>query len=255
MGNHVLQGPPTCIVKGVPTDASNLPTLMTKVASHPVLVVETISSELKFDGIVPIVSVGSGSGEFEYLLASMMLLGETHDDIKRDPPIICIDPKPESFRPFPDNERYIAPKYPTVKDALLERDLKGCVLLLIWPTPIQFHDQESDSLPYDLEAILLLQPREVYIYYCATGSAGSEMLHNWLDPNIAPCDNECRTKSNLPMLGVAPKPDCEWRVTSLESRTCVESLNLPKYANSEVLLSMQRGSGYTAAHRVLLRLY
>lgn len=238
---------------------TKLPTLNGQGTGHPTLLAETLLSALDPNDTTPIVSVGSGNGAIEHFLASG--LGLNLSDKKADSRIVCIDPEPESYVPYLPNMGCLPPDYPTVRDALQKRDLKGCILLLIWPEPTKLKTQPLDYLPYDVEALLLLQPKKVFLFYCATGTAGSDLLHNWLDPNIP--DNRTdgndiaavpRTSKYL-TLGVSPIIGAEWRETSAATRAKVESLDLPKYRHATQLFSAQNGTGYTAEHRVLLELY
>lgn len=105
-----------------------------------------------------IISVGSGSAEIERYLSARL---------KRK--IICVDPDPESFS---KKDPLIYPRWNTVKNMIKAKAAPiNSTLLLIWPA----------FCGYDLEAIKLLRPHEIFILYEEENRiAGSSALHDWL---------------------------------------------------------------------------
>lgn len=107
----------------------------------------------------PIVSVGSGVGEWEKRLEA------------KGVPVICVDPAPNSFD---DRKVFKAPEYGTVADLIAARSevVGNCILLLIWASP-------NDS-KYDIEAVRDLKPRVVVALYGSDGAAGGEQFRRWV---------------------------------------------------------------------------
>ena len=107
-----------------------------------------------------LISVGSGAAELEHNLATSL-----------DRHVICIDPSPSAFS---KKEPLIRPTWASVKDMLAVTTPVNSTLLLIWP---EFNG-------YDLEAIRLLRPHELFLLYEENGASGSAQLHEWLrDPD------------------------------------------------------------------------
>lgn len=107
-----------------------------------------------------IISVGSGTGRIE-----KMLMDNGVSDI------ICVDPDPQSF----DNtEIVIKPHYSTVNQLIIKHpELVGnCSLMLIWSTPVES--------TYDYDAIVKLQPNDIFIQYESIGAAGGNKLHKFM---------------------------------------------------------------------------
>lgn len=118
-------------------------------------------------GIRPIVSVGSGNGWLESILLQECKIAN----------IICVDPDPESFRPYQASFS-TKPDYPNVQKLLMERKelATACDLLLGWPTP-------NDST-YDIEAIRSLQPQNIFVVHEPAGGAGGAEFQSWLRMQI-----------------------------------------------------------------------
>jgi hypothetical protein len=130
---------------------------------------ERVSNEEKLHFIrqfpeFTLVSVGSGNGRFEYQV-QRALPGRR---------VICVDPDPEAFDPYPQNGQYIAPEYSFVANLVEhEPDIVGnCCLILHWP--------QHNGVPYDIEAVRDLRPQAIFVYYEAIGAAGSIAFHYWL---------------------------------------------------------------------------
>lgn len=133
-----------------------------------------------FDDKLPIISVGSGTAYFEYLIQNIF---------RRE--IICVDPDPKSYSlaPLRINTRiyntvFIPPKFNTVNDLLHENKYKDCLLLLNWPNPMRKGEIQYDGTeynPYDFNAIIKLKPIGFFIVYETTNCSGSEDLTNVLN--------------------------------------------------------------------------
>lgn len=110
------------------------------------------------------VSVGSGNGVFEYEVKKR-LSGRR---------LVCVDPDPEGFSPYPGHGRYLAPDYPFVSDLLANEPAlaENCSVLLYWT--------QHSGIPYDMEAVRDLRPRAIFAYYEPVGGAGSAVFHYWL---------------------------------------------------------------------------
>jgi hypothetical protein len=117
---------------------------------------------------LPVVSVGSGNGYLESLLP--------------DKEWVLVDPAPLAFYTARDgtvhSKLYMKPSYRFTRDLINARpEIAGggdrCLLLLNWPNHGQTH-------AYDLEAILLLKPRAVFIVHEISGSAGSKQLNDFV---------------------------------------------------------------------------
>ena len=114
---------------------------------------------------LPIIVVGSGNGTVEYNLRHKYGVQN----------MILIDPAPESFDSYPNNNEYLVPDYSTVEECLTKQpELKhNCIIFLPWSTP-------NDST-YDIDAINLLQPKGIVILFELVGAAGGIALHCWLN--------------------------------------------------------------------------
>jgi hypothetical protein len=123
-----------------------------------------------FDDKLPIISVGSGTAYFEFLINTIF---------QRE--IICVDPDPTSYTPAPlrnntkiPNTVFIPPKFHTVNDLLPKNKYKDCLLLLNWPNPMRKEDTIYN--PYDFNAIIKLKPIGFFIVYEITNCSGSDDL-------------------------------------------------------------------------------
>lgn len=120
---------------------------------------------------IPIVSVGSGTGCAERVIQNKF----------KDYRIICVDPEPTSYEPYPKNtDLCMKPHYANVEALIAhEPNIVGdCILVLIWPNPSDYMDT---ALPYDILSLFQLQPRATYIYYDYTGGSGSGAMIRWID--------------------------------------------------------------------------
>jgi len=124
-----------------------------------------------FDNI-DLLSIGSGNGLFESLCQQIFGI-----------PILCVDPDPLDFMRFKLKEPFIKPMFNYTVNYLQSKTKKDeTVLFLIWPEPYN-EVEEEDVIPYDLEAILLLQPLAFFIIYSNRGFlAGSRQLRKLIIP-------------------------------------------------------------------------
>ncbi len=126
--------------------------------------------------ILPIISVGSGNAYFEFLISHMR---------KRE--ITCVDPTPRSFRinARKNNHHtvFIEPKFSTVDQLISSNNhnqYNNCLLILNWPNPQ--NKNEPDRLMYDLDAIIKLKPKGIFIIYESNGVSGSNKIIQLLRP-------------------------------------------------------------------------
>lgn len=114
---------------------------------------------------VPVISVGCGVGQFEYYLQ------------KQGYSVFGIDPEPESFKKYTD-DKHIVPISDTVQNFIKVHShfIGNCTLMLYWPSP-----GESE---YDFEAIQLLKPLCIYLYYDKLGGAAGHKLQKWLKHGV-----------------------------------------------------------------------
>lgn len=111
------------------------------------------------------ISVGSGTGDREYIFQD-----------KLNQKIICVDPN----NSWKKTEIKIHPHYSYVKDLINEKPvlIDNCCLLLYWPL---FNENI-----YDIEAVNLLKPKTIIVYYESLGGAGGTLFHNFLKDSGAP---------------------------------------------------------------------
>lgn len=122
---------------------------------------------------IPIVSVGSGMGVAEKLIQEKF----------KNRRVICVDPAPESFGTYPkDLNQCIQPHYATVEDLIAQEPdvVHQCVVILIWPLYTNAFDPKNKP-PYDIAALVKLQPLGTFIFYDYTGASGSELMIHWID--------------------------------------------------------------------------
>ena len=124
-----------------------------------------------FDNKSPIISVGSGSGKFEYYY-NRKFIPSSKDDI------ICIDPEPLSYNRC--KKIYCKPTHNNVHDLIKDRPylVGNCQLLIIWSYP---------DNNYDMTAITSLKPNKMVILHDDSGSAGSSDFHDYIGDN---CNEE-----------------------------------------------------------------
>lgn len=125
-----------------------------------------------FNDNLPIISVGSGTAYFEFLINLIF---------RRD--IVCVDPNPNSYAPRRNNTVFIPPKFNTVNKLLSVNKYKDCLLLLNWPNPMFRSNNQYD--PYDFNAIIKLKPIGFFIVYDKSNASGSEDLIKVLNYSIA----------------------------------------------------------------------
>jgi len=125
---------------------------------------------------LPIISVGSGTAYFEYLIQKIF---------RRE--IICVDPSPTEYSNFRNPTVFINPKYKTVngngKKTLVESSnynkMKDCLLILNWSNPM--FENNSKYNPYDYEAIIKLKPTGFFIVYETFGGSASDHMRYLLN--------------------------------------------------------------------------
>ena len=120
-----------------------------------------------FNDKLPIISVGSGTAYFEFLI---------HQIFRRD--IVCVDPDPKSYTPTASvfgksHNVFIKPEFKTVNKLLSARN-HDCLLLLNWPNPMFKSNLNYD--PYDFNAIIKLKPIGFFIVYETEHGSGSDNL-------------------------------------------------------------------------------
>lgn len=129
----------------------------------------------KFTHPYSIISVGSGTGEYEKKIADAVF-----DPHSYHPDLICVDPLHDDYS---SSEMVIKPHFSNV-DEMLETHpnvIQNCILMLFWP-----YDQghmnciSPGKTPYDIDAISKLKPRSIVILYEEYGAAGSNLLHAWI---------------------------------------------------------------------------
>jgi hypothetical protein len=125
-----------------------------------------------FDDNLPIISIGSGTAYFEYLIQKIF---------RRE--ILCIDPDIKQYLPKNTPEKsaniFIAPKFKKLQDYLEQtKNTKNNLLILNWPPPSS--GSEEDKSFYDYPSIIKLKPIGFFIVYEQTGISGSRKLHNLL---------------------------------------------------------------------------
>ena len=119
-------------------------------------------------------------------------IGKLEYELKYDYGIhnmILIKPEPAD-EDYPVQGKYLAPDYTTVADCLnANPELKNnCIVFLLWT---------STTLTYDIEAINILEPIAVVLFYEVRGCAGSDALHSWLSKeNIYNCYAHTPEKHN-----------------------------------------------------------
>ena len=123
-----------------------------------------------FNNNLPIISVGSGTAYFEFLINRIF---------RRD--IVCVDPEPTSYTPLRDknntkipNTVFISPKFNYVNNLLSAKKYKDCLLLLNWPAPMVKEQKQYD--PYDFNAIIKLKPIGFFVVYETTNCSGSDVF-------------------------------------------------------------------------------
>lgn len=100
-------------------------------------------------GAEHIVSVGSGTGAYEFAM--------TQGKPALRKRLILVDPDPYSFQSRRTDGAELPPDFATVPDLVKARPevVGNCVLLLIWPSPNESH--------YDFDAIYELNPRGIFL--------------------------------------------------------------------------------------------
>lgn len=163
-----------------------------------------------------LVSVGSGNGEIEYRLV------EQFPSLQKK--IICVDPTPESFRPYLKSGKCLKPDYPFVKDLVAAKPevVDNCVLILIWPSPNHLGGD------YDFHAIQDLKPKGIVVMFESTNTSGGDKFVQWrrTQQNYKMISNHVvRSVEYLQQLGLDSKQKLTltWyarrKTTILENRT------------------------------------
>jgi len=173
---------------------------------------------IKYHMSSKLISVGSGYGVLEKYIKN------TYKKKQQKLELICIDPEPASYR-FANYPKLpiIKPQFAYVDDYIKEYDNakdntqdniqedntlnNTCDLLLCWPSP-------NDSI-YDLDAIIKLQPKIIFILYEMSGAAGGNSLHNWIY-------NQC---SNIPEVHIPLWIDkTSATIFKKEGYNCIDSI-------------------------------
>ena len=123
-----------------------------------------------FDNI-DLLSIGSGNGLFESFCQTIFGI-----------PIICVDPFPPKLQMVDGEIPFIKPMFNYTVDYLdYDKKKDETVLFLIWPEPTE---EVEDENPYDLDAIILLQPLAFFIIYSDVGFlAGSKQFRELIKNN------------------------------------------------------------------------
>lgn len=112
----------------------------------------------------PIISIGSGNGVIEKEIEESLGIE-----------IICVDPTPLSWSLSTDESKAHMPDFPTVADLARDRpDLIGkCNIFVNWAYPTHC---------YDMEALLVLKPRNVVtvVDVGPLRGAGGRSFHTWM---------------------------------------------------------------------------
>lgn len=120
-----------------------------------------------------IISIGSGTGYFEYQLQKNMA----------DRKIICVDPEYRSYAREHPIEKML-PDYPTIEE--VEKDGKNIgesIVILNWPSPDTHIDQVTNKSEkkYDFDAIVKYKPKMFMVSYDKKGASGSTKLISLLN--------------------------------------------------------------------------
>lgn len=141
---------------------------------HAMDIICTDISEI--DASYPIISVGSGVGNLEYLIRE-----------RTERPVICIDPQLDqnfSNKKLPHDLRRqcIPPKYDYLKSIPNIDDYIGkCILFISWPNPQDYYKDFTSTTSdkaYDYEAFNVLKPALFILSYEACGGAASLKMIN-----------------------------------------------------------------------------
>lgn len=167
---------------------------MTSARDVPVYPIRELALHLKQFDSSCVVSVGSGEGDVEFDLIFNYGL--------RDRRFILVDPNPSSFRKVEAPVRNIHPDYKTTRELIESRPgiVNACVLLLILP-------DGGKHTKYDLEAIHMLKPEGIVLYYELTGKFGGSLLHSWLYHKIE--KNPFKDKQSMQLLSELDTPNYE----------------------------------------------
>ena len=146
-----------------------------------------------FDNNLPIISIGSGTAYFEFLINRIF---------GRD--IVCVDPNPLSYPPIITENNvtskkilsiskkrpivFISPEFKNVNDLLSQnknnKNYKDCLLLLNWPNPMSKTNSNNNQYdPYDFNAIVKLKPIGFFVVYESDHISGSNELITALEHN------------------------------------------------------------------------
>ena len=143
----------------------------------------------------PIISIGSGQGIIEGFMSYM-----TGVDI------ICIDPNPSSYQKIPEQDLTHSratsvvgrmrklPLFRNIKHYIDSgEELQNITLIINWPSPGQI-------VPWDINAIKSLKPKNIVVLFDMFGVAGSYELTTWLstfDEIYTPIEREIHKSLNM----------------------------------------------------------
>ena len=143
----------------------------------------------------PIISIGSGQGIIEGFMSYM-----TGVDI------ICIDPNPSSYQKIPEQDLTHSraasvvgimrklPLFRNIKHYIDSgEELQNITLIINWPSPGQI-------VPWDINAIKVLKPKNIVVLFDMFGVAGSYELTTWLstfDEIYTPIEREIHKSLNI----------------------------------------------------------
>jgi hypothetical protein len=151
------------------------------------LLQKNLFNSFNFDNI-DLLSIGSGNGLFESMCQTIFGI-----------PIICVDPKPPQLKKVEGEVPFLTPMFSYTEEYVnydKKKKKDETILFLIWPEPDKINvDDEENYLPYDFEAIFMLQPLAFFIIYSDTGFiAGSSPLHEKIIEYSFKIGQEYRTK-------------------------------------------------------------
>lgn len=143
----------------------------------------------------PIISIGSGQGIIEGFMHYMTGVN-----------IICIDPNPSSYQKIPEQDlthsrvasvvgrMRTLPLFRNIKHYIdSSEELQNITLMINWPSPGQI-------VPWDINAIKLLKPKNIVVLFDMFGVAGSYELTTWLstfDEIYTPIEREIHKSLNM----------------------------------------------------------
>ena len=122
--------------------------------------------------------------------------------------VVCVDPNPHSY----GHEVVRSPDYPVLSRLMkAQPELDDVVLLLHHPEPSEI----QKGVDYDIEAVIKLRPKAVFIHYEIMGADGSDRLHRWM-ATIPGMENYCQ---DPPIRGPYVIPKDRYRVQDVYAAT------------------------------------